>query len=118
MSRVPLASDGTFSMAFFTDFTTRGYVGLLDRYTVSVALFAAVALPAHGATCLTLKTQGAVHNRGARYSRVLWASAAPLMLASWLAIARSSKRTTRASFRESSQFSHPPFLVHTARQIL
>ena len=27
---VPLASDGTFSMAFFTDFTPHGYVGLLD----------------------------------------------------------------------------------------
>ena len=39
---VPLASDGTFSMAFFTDFTPRGDVGLLDWYTVSVALFAAV----------------------------------------------------------------------------
>ncbi len=27
---VPLASDGTFGMAFFTDFTPRGEVGLLD----------------------------------------------------------------------------------------
>ena len=77
---VPLASDGTFSMPFFTDFTPRGDVGLLDWYTVSVALFAAVALAAHGATYLTLKTQGAVHDRSARYSRVLWASVAPLML--------------------------------------
>jgi len=77
---VPLASDGMFSMAFFTDFTPRGDVGLLDWYTVSVALFAAVALAAHGATYLTLKTQGAVHDRSARYSRVLWASVAPLML--------------------------------------
>src|SRR5216683_237742 len=77
---VPLASDGTFSMAFFTDFTTRGYVGLLDWYTVSVALFAAVALAAHGATYLTLKTQGAVHDRSARYSRVLWAAVVPLLL--------------------------------------
>ena len=41
---VPLASDGTFSMAFFTDFTPRGYVGLLDWYTVSIAIFAAVML--------------------------------------------------------------------------
>src|SRR6202030_3002839 len=41
---VPLASDGTFSMAFFTDFTPRGDVGLLDWYTVAVALFAACAL--------------------------------------------------------------------------
>src|SRR5256714_3711273 len=77
---VPLASDGTFSMAFFTDFTPRGYVGLLDWYTVSVALFAAVALAAHGATYLAVKTQGAVHDRSARYARVLWTAAAPLLL--------------------------------------
>jgi cytochrome d ubiquinol oxidase subunit II len=77
---VPLASDGTFSMAFFTDFRPRGDVGLLDWYTVSVALFATVALAAHGATYLTLKTEGAVHDRSARYARVLWAAAAPLLL--------------------------------------
>jgi cytochrome d ubiquinol oxidase subunit II len=77
---VPLASDGTFSMAFFTDFTPRGHVGLLDWYTVSVALFAAVALAAHGATYLTLKTQGVVHDRSARCARVLWAAAVPLLL--------------------------------------
>ena len=77
---VPLASDGTFSMAFFTDFTPYGDVGLLDWYTVSVALFAAVALAAHGATYLTLKTEGVVHDRSARYGRVLWAAAALLLV--------------------------------------
>ena len=77
---VPLAADGTFSMAFFTDFTPRGDVGLLDWYTVSVALFAAVALAAHGATYLTLKTEGGVHDRSERYARVLWAAAAPLLV--------------------------------------
>src|SRR5262249_13850128 len=77
---VPLASDGTFSMAFFTDFTPYGDVGLLDWYTVSVALFAAVALAAHGATYLTLKTEGVVRDRSARYARVLWAAAALLLV--------------------------------------
>lgn len=77
---VPLAPDGTFSMAFFTDFTPRGNVGLLDWYTASVALFAAVALAAHGATYLTLKTEGAVHDRSAGYARMLWAAAVPLLL--------------------------------------
>src|SRR5882672_9205807 len=77
---VPLASDGTFSMAFFTDFTPRGDVGLLDWYTVSVALFATVALAAHGATYLTLKTEGTVHDRSAVWARVLWAAVAPLLL--------------------------------------
>jgi cytochrome d ubiquinol oxidase subunit II len=77
---VPLTSDGTFSMAFFTDFTPYGDVGLLDWYTVSAALFATVALAAHGATYLTLKTQGAVHDRSATYARILWASAALLLV--------------------------------------
>jgi len=77
---VPLASDGTFSMAFFTDFTPRGHVGLLDWYTVSVAIFAAVALSAHGATYLTLKTEGPVHDRSATCARVLWLAAAVLLL--------------------------------------
>jgi cytochrome d ubiquinol oxidase subunit II len=77
---VPLASDGTFTMAFFTDFTPWGHVGLLDWYTVSVAIFAAVILAAHGATYLTLKTAGPVHDRSASYARVLWAGVAALLL--------------------------------------
>src|ERR1700678_1906665 len=77
---VPLDASGTFSMAFFTDFTPRGHVGLLDWYTVSIAIFAAVILAAHGATYLTLKTEGPVHDRSARYAWVLWATAVPLLL--------------------------------------
>src|SRR6476620_387664 len=77
---VPLASDGKFSMAFFTDFTPYGNVGLLDWYTLSIALFATVALAAHGATYLTLKTEGAVHDRSARYSKVLWPAVVALLL--------------------------------------
>jgi cytochrome d ubiquinol oxidase subunit II len=77
---VPLTSDGTFTMAFFTDFKPRGNVGLLDWYTVSVALFAAVALAAHGATYLTLRTQGNVHDRSAGYARGLWSVAALLLV--------------------------------------
>jgi cytochrome d ubiquinol oxidase subunit II len=77
---VPVDAAGTFSMAFFTDFTPRGYVGLLDWYTVSVAIFAAVALAAHGATYLELKTEGTVHDRSAGYARLLWAATVPLLL--------------------------------------
>jgi cytochrome bd ubiquinol oxidase subunit II len=77
---VPLAADGTFTMAFFTDFTPWGHVGLLDWYTVSVAIFAAVILAAHGATYLTLKTEGPVHDRSGHYARVLWAAVAPLLV--------------------------------------
>ena len=70
--------DGNFSMAFFTDFNVRGNVGLLDWYTVSIAIFAAVVLAAHGATYLTLKTEGPVHDRSATWAKYLWMAAAPL----------------------------------------
>src|SRR5262249_54717398 len=65
---VPLDAQGNFSMAFFTNFRTSGYVGLLDWYTVSVAIFAVVILAAHGATYLTLKTEGAVHDSSRRWA--------------------------------------------------
>src|SRR5262245_22117241 len=85
---VPLDAQGNFSMAFFTDFRVRGYVGLLDWYTVSTAVFAAVMLAAHGATYLTLKTEGPVHDRSATWAKYLWAAVAPLFLAisveSWM----------------------------------
>jgi cytochrome d ubiquinol oxidase subunit II len=87
---VPLDADGNFSMAFFTNFGVRGYVGLLDWYTVSIAIFASVILAAHGATYLTLKTEGLVHDRSARFARYLWAAAAPLFLA--IAVASSVVR--------------------------
>ena len=85
---VPLDSHGNFSMAFFTDFGVRGYVGLLDWYTVSIAIFAAVTLAAHGATYLALRTEGPVHDRSAKWAKRLWTAVAPLFVAisveSWL----------------------------------
>jgi cytochrome bd ubiquinol oxidase subunit II len=78
---VPLDAAGNFSMAFFTDFLTRGYVGLLDWYTVSVAVFAVAVLAAHGATYLTLKTEGPVHDRCAQWARSLWLAVVPLFVA-------------------------------------
>lgn len=78
---VPLDSDGNFFMAFFTDFRVRGYVGLLDWYTVSVAAFSAVILAAHGATYLALKTEGSLHDRSAKWARTLWVLSIPFFLA-------------------------------------
>ncbi len=75
---VPLDDHGNFAMAFFTDFGVRGYVGLLDWYTLSIALFAVVMLAAHGATYLTLKTEGPVHDRSASCARILWPTLLPL----------------------------------------
>src|SRR5712671_100187 len=77
---VPVDALGNFSMPFFTDFNVHGNVGLLDWYTVSIAISATVILSAHGATYLTLKTEGPVHDRSAKWANYLWAAMVPLFL--------------------------------------
>jgi len=77
---VPINAEGDFSMAFFTDFHIRGNVGILDWYTISIALFATVMLAAHGANYLVLKTEGPVQMRSARLARLLWILAIPLFV--------------------------------------
>jgi cytochrome d ubiquinol oxidase subunit II len=52
---------------------------LLDWYTVSAAIFAAVVLAAHGATYLTFKTEGPVHARSEKLARYLWITGIPLL---------------------------------------
>jgi cytochrome d ubiquinol oxidase subunit II len=69
---VPLDEHGEFHMAFFTDFTARGHVGLLDWYTLSVGVFASAALCAHGATHVMHKTVGPVHERSKTAGSRLW----------------------------------------------
>jgi cytochrome bd ubiquinol oxidase subunit II len=77
---VPLDANGNFSMAFFTDFKPRGDVGLLDWYTVSMAVFVTVILAAHGATYLKLKTEGPVHDRSTTWAKSLWIAAGALLV--------------------------------------
>jgi cytochrome d ubiquinol oxidase subunit II len=77
---VPIDENGNFTMAFFTDFNVGRNVGLLDWYTVSVAVFAVVMLGAHGATYLMLKTEGPVHDRSALFARRLWLATIPLVI--------------------------------------
>ncbi len=77
---VPLDESGKFSMSLFTDFRVRGRVGILDWYTVSVAVFTTVLLAAHGATYLRLKTTGQLHERSERLARQLW-TAVPVLFA-------------------------------------
>jgi cytochrome d ubiquinol oxidase subunit II len=73
---VPIDATGRFSLAFFTDFDVRGRVGILDWYTLSLALETLLVLCAHGATYLTLKTSGQVHARSQRAASWLWLAVA------------------------------------------
>jgi len=77
---VPIGPTGKFSLALFTDFGVRGEVGILDWYSVLVAVFTVVLLGAHGATYLTLKTRGKVHARSERIMRGLWTAALPMFV--------------------------------------
>jgi cytochrome bd ubiquinol oxidase subunit II len=69
---VPIGPTGDFTMSFFTNFGVRGNVGILDWYTVSMGVVCLIFLVAHGATYLTLKTEGAVHDRSDLIARRLW----------------------------------------------
>lgn len=78
---VPLDANGDFSMPFFTNFRVGAQVGLLDWYTVSIAIFALALLVAHGASYLEWKTDGPVHDRSATFARYLWCISIPLFFA-------------------------------------
>lgn len=78
---VPLGPDGKFSLSFFTNFSTRGDVGILDWYTISVAIFVLITFAAHGATGLVQKTEGPVRERSLRLARRLWNAEVFLLLA-------------------------------------
>jgi cytochrome d ubiquinol oxidase subunit II len=69
---VPLDETGAFTLPFFTDFGVRGRVGILDWYSVSVALMTLLLVCAHGATYLVLKTEGPVLERSDRWATRLW----------------------------------------------
>jgi cytochrome d ubiquinol oxidase subunit II len=69
---MPIGHGPTFTLAFFTDFTPTGEVGLLDWYTVSVGALSLVALLAHGAAFLTYRTGGALRERARHLERRLW----------------------------------------------
>ncbi len=77
---LPIDADGWFSLALFTDFTSRAPVGILDWYTVSAGVFALVALAGHGATFLAWKTDGPVRDRSHRAATWLYAATAVLWL--------------------------------------
>ena len=80
MRGVPLDASGAFRMALFTDFGVRGEVGILDWYTVSVAVFTVAMLAAHGANYLLATAAPAIADRCARIAPPLWIAATVLFL--------------------------------------
>ncbi len=77
---VPMGADQKFALALFTNFDPRGKVGILDWYTVSVAVLIVVVFAAHGANGLVQKTTGPVHDRSLRLARIFWRVAVALLV--------------------------------------
>ncbi len=69
---VPLKEDGTFFEPLWTDFQVGQQTGILDWYTVLVALTAVLALAHHGALWLNARTDEAVADRAGRLAGRLW----------------------------------------------
>ncbi len=78
---VPIDASGWFSGPLFTDWRPGPEPGVLDWYTITVGVFAAVVLAAHGGLYLTWKTAGPVQTRCRLLVRRLWPAVALLALA-------------------------------------
>lgn len=84
---VPLNEDGTFFEPLWTDFRVGEQTGILDWYTVLVALTAVLALAHHGALWLYARTDEAVEERARRLAGRLWPLVVMLSIATTLATA-------------------------------
>jgi cytochrome d ubiquinol oxidase subunit II len=84
---VPLDRSGEFFLPLWTDFTAGKDAGILDWYTLSIAVAALLALTVHGALWVALKTAGDVHRRARTLAKRLWwglgASVVAITLASF-----------------------------------
>jgi cytochrome d ubiquinol oxidase subunit II len=84
----PLDSAGDFFLPLWTNFQPVGEAGILDWYTVLVAVAAFCALLLHGALWVRLKTDGEPRRRSEKLAR-----------AAWWAVAALTAGVTIASFR-------------------
>ena len=81
---VPLDASGFFSGSLFTDFRPGVQSGILDWFTVLVALFTLAALALHGSLFLIWKTEGVVRERCRSLVLPLWGGLLLLgALATW-----------------------------------
>jgi cytochrome bd ubiquinol oxidase subunit II len=85
---VPLDRTGEFFLPLWTDFTAGKETGILDWYTVLIAVAALLTLTMHGALWVALKTEGDLEKRSHGVAKRVW-----LWLVAWLMV------ITFASFR-------------------
>jgi cytochrome d ubiquinol oxidase subunit II len=84
---VPLDRSGEFFLPLWTDFAAGKAAGILDWYTLLIAVAALVTLAVHGALWVALRTGGEIERRARRFAT-----------SSWWALAASAVAITWASF--------------------
>src|SRR5271157_1643203 len=85
---VPLDRSGEFFLPLWTDFAAGKESGILDWYTVLIAIAALLTLTLHGALWVALKTEAELERRARRVAQSVW-----WLLAAWVVL------ITVASFR-------------------
>jgi cytochrome d ubiquinol oxidase subunit II len=85
---VPLDRSGEFFLPLWTDFTAGKNAGILDWYTILIAVAALLTLTVHGSLWVAWKTERAVEDRARRFANGVWWG-----LLAWVAL------ITLASFR-------------------
>jgi cytochrome d ubiquinol oxidase subunit II len=76
---VPLDSNGEFFLPLWTTFTPGANPGILDWYTVLVAVLATVALLHHGALWVAYRTHQPIENRALEAAKHLWVALTVLL---------------------------------------
>ncbi|MFW6050819.1 MAG: cytochrome d ubiquinol oxidase subunit II [Myxococcota bacterium] len=82
---VPLDEAGTFFEPLWTDFRVGDETGILDWYTILVAVHATVALVMHGALWLAYRAVGDIRRRARRAAGAAWLAVLPLTAATTVA---------------------------------
>jgi cytochrome d ubiquinol oxidase subunit II len=77
---VPLNSAGEFFLPLWTDLLPGKEPGILDWYTILIAVAALIALTVHGALWVALKTSGALQRRSRRVVNVAWLALLPAVV--------------------------------------
>lgn len=73
---VPLDAEGYFFLPLWTNFSPGKPTGILDWFTASVGIAAALTLAMHGALWIALKTEGEMRARANATARRMWWGAA------------------------------------------
>jgi cytochrome d ubiquinol oxidase subunit II len=82
---VPINSEGYFFEPLWTTFTVVPEAGILDWYTVTIAIVAVFAITLHGAAFIAMKTEGAVHERSRAIVGYSWWGLAAASIAGGIA---------------------------------